>query len=177
MKKAAIAFVGAMFLAATAGAAQDAVLIDPEIAAVLVAANQVDADAGRLAQEKASSQEVKNFAKRMATEHDGANREGAELFKKANIQPKESASSTAIIVGGKRNMEKLKGLQGASFDKAYMENEVTMHQTVLDTIDKSLLPNVKNEQLKGMLNKTRPLIAEHLQQAKKIHSSLGKSGS
>ena len=60
------------------------------------------------------------------------------------------------------------------FDRAYVDNEVAYHQQVLDAIDKVLIPNAQNGELKGLLTKTRPVIAEHLAHAKQIQGSLGK---
>jgi putative membrane protein len=74
--------------------------------------------------------------------------------------------------GGKANIAKLKGLKGDAFDKAYIDNEVTYHQAVLDAIDKTLIPNAKNDQLKDLLQKVRPAIDAHLQHAKQIQSAL-----
>ncbi|HEX6572273.1 MAG TPA: DUF4142 domain-containing protein, partial [Steroidobacteraceae bacterium] len=46
---------------------------DPEIAAIVVAANQVDIDAGKLAKSKAQSAEVRALAERMVIDHTGVN--------------------------------------------------------------------------------------------------------
>ncbi|MBF3542526.1 DUF4142 domain-containing protein, partial [Burkholderia pseudomallei] len=42
--------------------AQDAQLTDPQIAAIVVTANQVDIDAGKLAQGRTHTKQVKDFA-------------------------------------------------------------------------------------------------------------------
>jgi len=44
---------------------------------------------------------------------------------------------------------------------------------VLDAVDKTLIPNAKNEELKALLVKVRPAIAAHLDHAKMLQSSLG----
>ena len=46
---------------------------DAEIAHIVVTANQVDIDASKLAQTRASSPEVKEFGERMVTDHTGVN--------------------------------------------------------------------------------------------------------
>jgi len=43
---------------------------------------------------------------------------------------------------------------------------------VLDAIDKVLVPNAKNEELKGLIVKVRPAFVAHLEHAKMIQSSL-----
>ena len=72
------------------------------------------------------------------------------------------------------NVKKLKGLKGAEFDKAYTDHEVAYHEQVLDAIDKTLVPNAKNEELKALIVKVRPAFVAHLDHAKTIQAKLGK---
>ncbi len=74
--------------------------------------------------------------------------------------------------GGAANISKLKRLKGAEFDKAYVDNEVTYHQSVIDALDKTLIPNAKNAQLEDTLVKTRPAFVAHLEHAKQIQQTL-----
>ena len=67
----------------------------------------------------------------------------------------------------------MRTLKGAEFDRAYIDNEVTYHQTVIDAMDKTLIPNARNAELKALLIKVRPAFAAHLEHAKMIQSSLG----
>jgi putative membrane protein len=68
----------------------------------------------------------------------------------------------------------LKTLKGAAFDKAYIDHEVAYHQQVLDALDKTLIPNAQNAELKALLVKVRPAFVAHLDHAKQLQSSLGK---
>ena len=65
-------------------------------------------------------------------------------------------------------------MQGAAFDKAYVDHEVAYHEQVLDAIDKTLVPNAKNEELKALIVKVRPAFVAHLEHAKMIQASLKK---
>lgn len=152
--------------------AQTPELNDAQIAAIVVAANTVDINGGKVAKTHAHSKEVKEFGQRMVTDHTGVNKQAMALVKKLKVKPEESATSKSLKDDGAAMLKKLKGMKGAEFDKAYVDNEVTYHQTVLDTIDKSLLPNAKNAELKDLLTKTRPAIDDHLQHAKKLQASL-----
>jgi putative membrane protein len=51
---------------------------------------------------------------------------------------------------------------------------VTYHQTVLDAVDKTLIPSAKNEELKALLIKVRPAFVDHLEHAKHLQASLRK---
>lgn len=144
---------------------------DAQIAGIVAAANTVDIEAGKLAKSSAHSKEVKEFAQRMITDHTGSNKQAAALVKKLNVTPEDSDTSKSLKDGGAQTAKKLKGLKGAAFDKAYVDNEVAYHQTVLDALDKTLIPSAKNAELKGLLEKTRPVIDHHLQHAKKLQAS------
>ena len=58
-------------------------------------------------------------------------------------------------------------------NQADIDNEVAVHQTVLDALDTQLIPNAQNPQLKQLLTETRPVIAQHLDHAKLIQTKLG----
>jgi len=145
---------------------------DAQIAGIVVAANTVDINAGTLAKSKAMHKDVKAFGQHMVTDHTGSNKQATALVKKLKVKPEESDTSKKLKSDGAANVAKLKGLKGAEFDKAYIDNEVSYHQAVLDAIDKTLIPNAKNAELKDLLEKTRPVIDDHLQMAKKIQSSM-----
>jgi putative membrane protein len=167
------AFVAASSFAVLA-AAQGAGPSDPQIAGIVVAANQVDIDAGKLAKSRSKNRQVQEFAQRMITDHTAVNKQAGDLVKKLKVKPEDSDTSKSLKAGGKDNLAKLKGLKGAAFDQAYAEHEVAYHQQVLDAIDKVLIPNAKNAELKGLIEKVRPAIAAHLDHAKMVASSLGK---
>ena len=165
------AFAAAALFAAAAYAQAPS---DPQIAGIVVAANQIDVDAGKLAKSRSKNKEVQDFAQLMITDHTAVNKQAGDLVKKLGVKPAESDTSKALKAGAKENMAKLKGLKGAEFDRAYAEHEVAYHQQVLDAIDKVLIPNAKNGELKGLLEKVRPAIAAHLEHAKMIAGNLKK---
>jgi putative membrane protein len=162
----------ALFLAPAMAFAQGKGPSDPQIAGIVVSANQIDIDAGKLAKSRSKNKEVQEFAQRMITDHSAVNKQAGALVKKLNVKPAESDTSKALKAGGKDNLAKLKGLKGAEFDKAYAEHEVAYHQQVLDALDKVLIPSAKNPELKGLLEKTRPAFVAHLEHAKMTASHL-----
>ena len=157
---AALAFTGVAF-------AQDAPN-DAQIAHIVVTANQVDIDAGKLAESKGSNAQVKAFGKQMVTDHTGVNQQAVALAKKLSVTPQDNATSRSLKAGGADNVKKLNGLSGAAFDNAYVEHEIAYHEQVLDAIDKVLVPNAKNEELKALIVKVRPAFVAHLEHAKMV---------
>lgn len=173
MKIASPLIAAALLFAAQAAFAQGAAPNDAQIAHIVVTANQVDIDAGKLAERKGSNQEVKAFGKQMVTDHGGVNKQAIALVKKLKVKPQDNPTSQALKKGGRENVKHLKTLKGAAFDKAYVDHEVAYHEQVLDAIDKTLLPNAKNPELKALIEKVRPAIEAHLEHAKMMQSKLG----
>ena len=147
---------------------------DPQIAAIVVTANQVDVDAGKLAEHKTHNKEVKAFAKQMVTDHTAVNKQAGDLVTKLGVKPESSPTSESLKKGGDDNIAALKKLKGKEFDKAYVDHEVDYHQQVLDAIDKTLIPSARNPELKALIEKVRPAIAAHLDHAKHLQMQMGK---
>lgn len=149
---------------------------DAQIAAIVVTANQVDIDAGKLASAKAHSKDVRAFGKLMVTDHTGVNKSATELVQKLHVTPESNPTSESLKKGGEENVAKLKTLSGAAFDKAYIDHEVAYHQAVLDALDKTLIPSAQNAELKALLVKVRPAFEAHLEHAKALQAKLGGAG-
>src|SRR5690349_17862015 len=164
----ASAFVGAS-ICAYAQAPNDA-----QIAAIVVTANQVDIDAGKLAESKSTNAQVKAFGKQMVTDHTGVNKQATALVTKLGVKPEDNPTAQSLKSGGADNVKRLATLSGAAFDKAYVDHEVAYHQQVLDAVDKTLIPSAKNDQLKALLVKVRPAFVAHLEHAKHLQASLGE---
>lgn len=147
---------------------------DPQIAAIVVAANQVDIDAGKLARDRSKSRDVRQFAQQMITDHSGVNRQATALVRKLKVKPEANDTSRSLHKGGDENIARLKTLEGGAFDKAYVAQEVAYHQAVLDAIDKTLIPSAQNAQLKELIVKVRPAIAAHLEHARHLQAQLGQ---
>ena len=145
---------------------------DAQIASIVVTANQVDIDAGKLAESKSANADVKKFAQTMVTDHTGVNKSAVDLVTKLKVTPQDNPTAQSLKQGGEENVTKLKGLTGAAFDKAYIDHEVAYHQQVLDALDKTLIPSASNAELKALLVKVRPAFVAHLEHAKHLQSSL-----
>lgn len=170
--KSALMTIGAFCFCAVTASAQ--AINDAQIAAIVVTANQVDIDAGKLASATTANAEVKKFAQLMVTDHTGVNKQAVDLATKLKVTPQENDTSRSLKAGGEKNLASLKSLKGAAFDKAYVDHEVTYHQSVLDALDKTLIPNASNAELKALLVKVRPAFVAHLEHAKHVQASLGK---
>ncbi|MFN2476405.1 MAG: DUF4142 domain-containing protein [Chthoniobacterales bacterium] len=158
----------------TVHAQESAAPTDPQIAMIAVTADNVDIEAGKMAEKKASSKEVKEFAATMVRDHGAVNGKATALAKKLNVTPEESATSKSLKSDGDKTMKKLEGMSGTAFDKAYVDNEVAYHEAVIGVVTKTLIPNTKNAELKALLESAGPIFASHLEHAKMLQASLNK---
>ena len=147
---------------------------DAQIAMIAVVADTVDIDAGNMAAKKTKNKTVREFAKTMVRDHTAVNAQATALAKKRGVIPEESDTSKILKSGGDKTMAQLMTLTGAAFDKAYIDNEVSYHEAVLGVLDKTLIPNTRNGELKGLLESARPIFVTHLEHAKKLQASLTK---
>jgi putative membrane protein len=134
--------------AAPAPAAAPAGPSDAEIAHIVVTANTIDIDAGQLAKGTSKNSQVTEFAQRMITDHTGVNDQASQLAQRLNLTPADNATSQSLKTSADQNLQNLRNLKGAEFDRAYMSN------------------------VKALLEQTRPAIAAHLDMARKIQSAL-----
>ena len=172
MKVSAIVVAGLLSFPFSSASAQS--VNDAQIASIVVTANQVDIDAGKLAKSRSTDKDVKAFAELMVTDHTGVNKSATDLAGKLKVTPQDNPTSQSLKAGGDKNLAYLKTLKGAAFDKAYVDHEVAYHEQVIDALDKTLIPGATNGELKALLIKVRPAFVAHLEHAKHLQSSTGQ---
>lgn len=156
-----------------AAGSPSAAVTDPQIAAIVVAANAVDIEAGKLALTKTRNRKVRAFAEEMIRDHTAVNKAASDLVAKLGVTPEENDTSRGLTSSGEQTRARLGGLSGKEFDRAYIDNEVAYHRLVLDAVDKTLVPSAQNAELKATLVNVRPTIAAHLRHAEQLQASLG----
>lgn len=153
------------------GATPKAGLSDANIVALLDAANKADSVAGAVAAKKATQADVKAFARLMMAEHHALRKQGQDLAKQLGVEPKPpERDPLAPYVASE-----MKALQstpkGAEFDRTYIDNEVTIHQAVLDLANQARV-TTQTPQLRDLIEKAIPVIRKHLDQAMAIQKQL-----
>ena len=167
-----IASLFALVLASAPAPAHAAPPSDAQIAAIVVAANTVDVDAGKQAESRTANHDVRAFAERMVADHTGVNQQAVALVQKLHVTPEDNDTSKTLRQDGAATLARLGKLSGRDFDKAYVDNEVKYHQTVIDALDKTLIPDASNRELKALLIKVRPAFVAHLEHAKHLQAEL-----
>jgi putative membrane protein len=168
----ASAETGAMPADTTAStSASPADLSDANIVALLDHANAADSTAGALAATKATNPEVKQFAKLMMSEHHALRKQGADLAKQLKVTPEPPANDPVTPLAQQETQALQSAPKGAEFDKTYIDQEVAAHQAVLDLINQAH-DQADDAQLKALIEKAKPVIEKHLDQAKQLQQKL-----
>lgn len=158
---------------ATSGYAQGTPqLSDPEIASVAVTANQVDINYASIAQKKSKNADVLQFAQTMAKDHQSVIDQATALVKKLGVTPKDNAVSQKLNSDAAKTRKSLNGKSDASFDKAYIDNEVAYHQAVISTVQNVLIPQSQNAELKALLQQVLPVLRTHLEHAQMVQKKI-----
>jgi putative membrane protein len=146
---------------ATSFAQAKPALDDPAIVGIFDAANGYDIATGSLAAKKGASASVKEFGAMLAKDHTGVRQMGRDLAAKLKVTPTPVAKDFALSTGNAEALKTLNGLNGAAFDKAFLEHEVAYHNAVIDAVTKTLLPAIQNAELKALVEKVAPAFVAH----------------
>ena len=155
-----------------AGAAMAADLTDPQIAHIAYTAGQIDVAAGQLALQRAKNPDVRAFAQNMVDDHTAVNEQALALLKKLNVTPEDNDTSKALTAAADAKRKELSALDGAAFDKAYIENEIAYHKTVNGALESALIPSAKNPELKDLLSTGLKMFEGHQEHAEQIAATL-----
>jgi putative membrane protein len=161
-------------LGASAALAQKPAVSDAQIAQIVVTANSIDIANGQIAIKQSKTASVDEFANLMIKDHTAVNNNATALVTKLGVKPEASDTSKSLQSQADTEQAKLRGLSGAAFDRAYLENEVAYHQQVLGAISDVLIPNAQNAELKKMLVDVKPAFQAHLDHAKQSLAALDK---
>jgi putative membrane protein len=128
-----------------------------------------EVELGRLASQKASRSEVKEFGQMMVTDHTKAN----DQLKKI-AQGKGLAGPHALKPEHKEAQDQLSKLSGEAFDRAYMQHMVEDHQQDVALFRKQST-EASDPDVKQFASATLPTLQKHLQRAQEIERIVGSS--
>jgi putative membrane protein len=145
---------------------------DPEIAAIAVAANDIDIMYAKIAKKKSNNEAIINFANTMISDHSAVIDKAVELVNKLGVKPVPNSLSEKLNNDASKTREILRSKKGSNFDKAYIKNEVAYHKAVINAIENVLVPDTQNEQLKDLLQTVLPALKAHLKHAQNVKSEI-----
>src|SRR5436190_1790178 len=176
MLRAAVVIM-ALLAAPSIGAAQAAAPNDAQIAHIAYTAGLLDIAAGKQALAKSKDKAVRDFAQEMIRDHTAVNDQALALVKKLNVTPEDNPTSQSLTKQAETTRNKLAGLTGAAFDKAYVDNEVAFHKTVNTALSTTLIPDAQNSELKSLLQNGLKVFESHLEHAEHLAQQLSSAKS
>jgi len=165
---------GAPVDTAKGGGAAGGALTDANIMALLDEANKADSSAGAVAAKKATSADVKTFAREMMIDHHRLRASGAKLAKELNITPAPPANDPLAPAAQDETSALESTPKGADFDRTYIEKEVSVHQAVLDLLDQAHR-STQNAKIQKAIEEAKPIVQQHLDHAQKLQKRLTKT--
>jgi putative membrane protein len=125
-----------------------------------------EVELGRLASTKAQNPEVKRFAQMMVTDHTKANEELKTMAAKKNVSLPGTLDSKH-----QSTMQRLEGMSGAAFDRAYVDDMVADHEADVQMFEKQSADN-SDPDAKAFAAKTLPTLQKHLEAVRALQSRL-----
>ncbi len=166
------AAIAAATLFSSAAFAQGAKPTDPQIAHIAYTAGVIDIEAAKQALQKSGNKEVKSFAQDMVRDHEAVNKQALDLVKKLKVTPEDNDTSKALTKQATEKRAELAKLNGAAFDKAYVDNEVAYHKQVNGALATQLIPSASNAELKSLLQTGLKIFQGHEQHAEHVDADL-----
>jgi putative membrane protein len=146
-------------------------LDDPTIVAIFDAANTYDIETGELALQRSHDKAVRELAHHFINDHKAVRQQGRDLARKLLVTP-TPPKDFALAQDHAKAMRELRGKSGVEFNRAYTAHEIAFHQAVLDAVKETLLPAIKNAELKAFVEKVGPAFLGHLEAAKQLQKEL-----
>lgn len=130
-------------------------------------AGLAEVQAARLAVNKGTDQQLKNYARRLIDDHTKANERLHKLAQAKGVSLPSDPS-----VAQKAKLEMLQAADGADFDRRFAENlGIEAHRSVIDLFRKEVAQG-RDPQVKAFAQQTLPTLQRHLQTAQTQHARL-----
>jgi putative membrane protein len=140
---------------------------DAQFIAEIAMDNNAQIEFGKLAQEKSENPAVSGYGGHMEEDHRSANKRLLDIARYLNITGLPADMSTKH----KTEFKQLQGLQGESFDKAYIKSQIVDHQRAI-TLVKQQGDSREDEKLRFYAKSLLPLLSDHLKDAEEIQQDL-----
>lgn len=122
---------------------------------------------GKMAQQKAQNPAVKQFGRRMVTDHSKANQQLAAAARQVGVQP-----PTKLAPQHQEEVKQLSGKSGKDFDRAYMDLMVKDHIEDIREFQQEASSG-SAPAIKQFASQTLPTLEQHFTLAKQVAVQVG----
>lgn len=151
-----------------------AMMSNANIVAHLMTRDSLEIVMSQAAADRARSTTVRDFARRMVTDHAQQLRTGSRLVSDSGMVPLLSYPDTAGSILAKRMMSDLADSpSGTTFDRRFMRYEVVMHQHVLGEL--TMMRSRASGVALQLVDQTIPVVRQHLADARALWQEIGGS--
>jgi putative membrane protein len=120
-----------------------------------------------LAAQKATSDEVKRYAQRLATDHSQAGQTIRQMASNLKFTlPQDLTPEQRNLVS------RLENLSGKAFDRDYIKAMIADHQKDISEYERAA-SQATNQEIKQFASQALPMLRDHLKQAREIAGKLG----
>jgi putative membrane protein len=133
-------------------------------------ANLAEIDTAKMIEQKSKDPGVRDFAKRMVTDHTQASQNLATVAEMAGITLPTNPSTA-----DRTQEDGLKKLSGAKLTETYMGDELTGHKQVISAFE-SEIEHGQDEAVKNYATQTLPTLQDHIRIAENVAGRMGLSG-
>jgi putative membrane protein len=135
----------------------------------------VDIGYAKISLTQSKNEDIKKLAQTMSDDHFAIIKQAVGIVTKPDVTPKDNTVSQKLLSDTVKPKNTLLSKSVEAFDQPYMDNEVFCHKVVINAIDGLLIPQIKNAELKELLQNDVPALKEHLAHAEMVQNTFKKN--
>jgi putative membrane protein len=136
-------------------------------------ANTTEIQVATMAAKKAASPKVKQIATKLATDHTKNREQVRALAQKLNASLTPAQGGNVSAADSAAMPPDLQGKSGRDFDRAFIQHEISDHQSNIEKLQTQAIPSEQNADVKAYLQKTVTEMQGHLASLKQVQHQLG----
>lgn len=147
---------------------------DARILSILHAKNMEEVEAGRLAQNRGASDDVRRYGEMLERHHSESDvnvRSTAEAAGITMLEPRDIkdllAREKGMAASPPDPLDELRTLHGDQFDRAFAQKMLEGHRELIQIVENAR-PTVKHASVRDLLDRTLPTLREHEQEALRL---------
>jgi putative membrane protein len=145
---------------------------EPAIVDIVRTANTIAIRSARLARTHSTNDAVQAYAVQILEDHTAANAKLSAVARRLGVRATDNSTSRTLTANADHARAAFETKRGATFDRAYLENEIGFHHQMLDLLDQRMIPAVADSGLKSLLLIQRSTFEAHLDHANHAQASL-----
>lgn len=131
------------------------------------AGGMAEVELARLAQERAASDAVKQYAQRMIDDHTKANQELMQIASTKGVTLPTGPDAKHMAL-----MERLRGLSGAAFDSTYIKEAGVKDHQSMEKLFRNETTKGKDADVMAFATRTLPTVQDHLRMARDLSGTM-----